>query len=174
MTSATGLPPIHDLLRAGFPFDDIGFSVDTTCQTAADPFAALRTTVNAARIQQAGTSNLLSMARSAPAWDLGYRDAIRMGTMSGAKILGLGDEIGSLSIGKKADVILVRLDGANMLPGTATDPALQLVQSALPSNVEMVIIDGIVRKRAGRLVDDGAHEAVRAAAEAQAAILQRT
>jgi cytosine/adenosine deaminase-related metal-dependent hydrolase len=78
-------------------------------------------------------------------------DALRQATIDGARALGLGEVTGSITPGKHADLILLRLDDTNMIPfNSATALA---VFAAQPRNVESVWIDGILRKRAGELVD---------------------
>jgi len=147
-----GLPPIHALLTNGVPLDNISITVDVTAQTPADPFEMLRTLVNAGRIQQMGTTDLQAIARGNPEWVFSYRDALRVGTLSGANVLGMSNQVGSLAPGKRADVILVRLTDVNMLAAAGTDPVMQIIQHGQPANVDTVFIDGRLRKQAGRLV----------------------
>jgi cytosine/adenosine deaminase-related metal-dependent hydrolase len=78
------------------------------------------------------------------------RRVLEMATIDGAKALGLGDRIGSLRPGKRADIILLRTRDLNMAP--LTDPVRMAVQSAQPANVDTVIVDGRVLKRGGQLV----------------------
>ncbi|WP_297107022.1 amidohydrolase family protein [uncultured Devosia sp.] len=168
-----GLPPIHALLAGGVPLDQISMTVDVTAQTPADPFAMLRTIVNAGRIQQANNPNLMSIVQAAPQWLLSYRDALAIGTRGGANVLGLGDQVGSLTPGKRADIIAVRTDALNMIPAANTNMTFQLVQHGLPSNVDTVIVDGHIRKQAGALVGVEVREILAEAAESQAAIRKR-
>ncbi len=83
----------------------------------------------------------------------------------GARALGLDAEIGSLEVGKRADVIVVRTDGAHQEPGG--DVFSRLVYATKSSDVEHVIIDGelIVKHREHTRFDS---EAVRAHARDQA------
>jgi cytosine/adenosine deaminase-related metal-dependent hydrolase len=76
-------------------------------------------------------------------------DALSWITMRGAEALGLADEIGSLTPGKQADVVLVRADTINMRP--LHDPVAALVMQASPSNVDTVLVAGEFRKRHGEL-----------------------
>lgn len=168
-----GLPPIHALLAGGVPRANVSFTVDVNAQTPADPFEMMRTLVNAGRIQQAKSTDLRAIAQSAPKWLFSYRDALELGTLSGANVLGIADQVGSLTPGKRADVILVRKDAVNMLPAANTDPMFQLVQHAQPANVATVIIDGRVRKHAGSLVGLDVAQVVANAAAAQTAIRRR-
>jgi 5-methylthioadenosine/S-adenosylhomocysteine deaminase len=75
---------------------------------------------------------------------------LQLATLDGARDLGLADRIGSITPGKRADLILVRMTDLNMTP--CGDPVDVLVLSGLPQNVDTVIADGRVLKRGGRLV----------------------
>ncbi|WP_370270730.1 amidohydrolase family protein [Nioella sp.] len=168
-----GLPPINALLDGGVPLEQISMTVDVTAQTAADPFAMMRTIVNSGRIQRANTTDLMRIVQSAPDWPLSYREALAIGTSGGANVLGLADQIGSLTPGKRADVIMVRTDALNMLPARNTNMTFQLVQTGLPSNVDTVIVDGRVRKQGGKLTGVDMAAIVAEAASAQMAIRER-
>lgn len=67
-------------------------------------------------------------------------DWIYMATMGGARALDQEDEIGSLEVGKKADVIIVDVHTPNMQP--QFDPYWQLAYSAYATNVVTTIVDG--------------------------------
>lgn len=67
-------------------------------------------------------------------------DIVRMGTMGGAMVLGAGQEIGSIEPGKRADLVLVETDSANMFP--LYNPYSAIVYSANASNVDSVWVDG--------------------------------
>ena len=75
--------------------------------------------------------------------------ALRMATIDGARALGLADEIGSIEVGKRADVIVVDLNRLHAAPGT--DVVSSLVYSAQSSDVRTSIIDGRVVMRDGEL-----------------------
>jgi cytosine/adenosine deaminase-related metal-dependent hydrolase len=72
---------------------------------------------------------------------------LRMATIDGARALGLDSEIGSLEVGKRADVAVVRLDRLHATP--VTDVVSALVYSAEQDDVDTVIIDGdlLLRER---------------------------
>ncbi|MBO5142214.1 MAG: amidohydrolase [Clostridia bacterium] len=69
----------------------------------------------------------------------GY-EALKMATIDGAKALGLEKEIGSLEVGKKADVIIIDLDKPHLIP--VHDIYSTLAYSVNGADVETVIIDG--------------------------------
>jgi 5-methylthioadenosine/S-adenosylhomocysteine deaminase len=65
-----------------------------------------------------------------------------MATRGGARTMGLEREIGSLEIGKRADLIVVERDRPHMAPGP--DPYSTLVYAARGSDVRTTIVDGSV------------------------------
>jgi len=86
-----------------------------------------------------------------------------MGTINGAKALGLGDVTGSLTPGKRADIILINANDVNTAPLANIEATV--VMSATPANVDTVIIDGKIVKRGGKLVAYDVPRIVRAAKE---------
>jgi 5-methylthioadenosine/S-adenosylhomocysteine deaminase len=79
---------------------------------------------------------------------LGVEDALEMLTIKGATALGLGDEIGSLEPGKRADLVIRATDTPEVVPGL--DPLQSIVFSASSKGVDTVIVNGTV-------VVDGGH-----------------
>jgi cytosine/adenosine deaminase-related metal-dependent hydrolase len=86
---------------------------------------------------------------------MSVREALALATIGGAAVLGRADDIGSLEIGKQADVALWRLDG----PGHAgiDDPVAALVLGSAPP-LDLLTVQGRVVVRAGHLetVDEAA------------------
>lgn len=79
------------------------------------------------------------------------RDALEIATIGGARALGMGDEIGSLTPGKRADLIVVAPNPATAMP--MRDPVASLLFYTSPAEVETVLIQGKALKKAGRLAD---------------------
>jgi 5-methylthioadenosine/S-adenosylhomocysteine deaminase len=130
-----GITPVGSFLRAGVP---VSLSVDTTILCGnADMFALMKAMSN--------IENGLQKSEFA----ISSQRVLEMATIDGARALGLADQIGSLTPGKRADLILVRTTDVNMLPFTI--PANMIVQAAQPSNIDAVIVDGRFLKRDGRL-----------------------
>ena len=75
---------------------------------------------------------------------IGSKDIIKMATINGAKLLGLEDKIGSIEVGKKADIIIVdispKLDNIKMLPNN--DVISNLVYNTEGNSVDTSIING--------------------------------
>jgi cytosine/adenosine deaminase-related metal-dependent hydrolase len=78
---------------------------------------------------------------------------VRFGTLGGAETLNMADQIGSLEVGKLADIILISLLSPNMLGITRDSESLAsaMVVLANAHDVTTVIIDGNIVKRDGEL-----------------------
>ena len=74
-----------------------------------------------------------------------------MATIGGAKALHMEQKIGSIEVGKRADLVLVETRSANMFP--IYDPYSALVYSAGPSNVDMVFVEGTCVVKDGKLAE---------------------
>jgi 5-methylthioadenosine/S-adenosylhomocysteine deaminase len=126
-----GIPPIKELLDAGIT---LGISVDTTTLTGnADLFAALKVFLN------------LANALNRDEFALSAKSMLEIGTIEGAHSLGLSELTGSLSPGKRADLIMLSTDSLNL--GYVTAPHQLVVEAMQPTNVHTVMIDGRILKR---------------------------
>jgi 5-methylthioadenosine/S-adenosylhomocysteine deaminase len=81
---------------------------------------------------------------------LGAKSVVEMATIEGAKALHMEKEIGSLEVGKKADIILISLDEPNAVP--IYDIYAQLAYALKGSDVETVVIGGRVVMRDKKLL----------------------
>ncbi|WP_237717833.1 amidohydrolase family protein [Pontibacter sp. BAB1700] len=109
-------------------------SADTTTLTGnADLFAVLKILLNLA--------NALNRSEFA----LSAKRTLEIGTIEGARSLGLSDHIGSLTPGKRADLIMLSTNALNM--GYVTEPHQLIVEAAQPANVHTVMVDGRILKR---------------------------
>lgn len=79
------------------------------------------------------------------------RQMLAWATIEGARGLGLDRVTGSLTPGKRADVLLVRTDSALTAP--VSDPAGLVLLQASAGDIDTVIVDGRIRKQGGALVD---------------------
>ena len=146
---ASGLPYLGDLLARGV---QCSLSVDTTTVGGnADMFSIMRLMLQ------------LNHLRSMNVLEVQPRRILELATIDGARDLGIDDRVGSLTPGKRADLILVRTNDLNVAPFVT--PALLLVQQAYPVNVDTVVIDGRILKHKGELVALDPEEIVRKASE---------
>jgi cytosine/adenosine deaminase-related metal-dependent hydrolase len=80
------------------------------------------------------------------------RDVLEMATINGARVAGLDGAVGSLTPGKKADVVVIDATAVNVAP--VNDPVAAVTISADVSNVQHVLVNGEFRKRDFRLTSD--------------------
>jgi 5-methylthioadenosine/S-adenosylhomocysteine deaminase len=131
----SGIAPVVKLLEQGI---SVSLGADgAACNNRLDMFTEMRT---AALLQKA-----LHGPEVLPA-----NRALRMATIDGAKALGLDAEIGSIEIGKRADLAVVKLDRLHSTP--VEDVVSAVVYSAQPDDVDSVLIDGEFLLRDGKLV----------------------
>ncbi len=97
------------------------------------------------------------------------QEVIEMATINGAIAMGIGDITGSITEGKRADIILVRAKDLNIWPVGNIETAI--VQSGSASNVDTVLVDGRIIKRSGRLLAYNVDSIVRGAQASSSRIL---
>jgi 5-methylthioadenosine/S-adenosylhomocysteine deaminase len=138
---ASGIARITEMMDRGI---SVSLGADgAPCNNRLDMFTEMR---SCALLQK-----VLCGSQSMPA-----SHALRMATIGGARALGLADEIGSVEIGKRADLILLNLDRLHTTP--RPDPISTIVYSAEAWDVEIVIIDGqiVMRERELLTLDERA------------------
>ncbi|KAH8690443.1 hypothetical protein BGW36DRAFT_400919 [Talaromyces proteolyticus] len=74
-------------------------------------------------------------------------DAFNLGTILGAKAIGLQDEIGSLKVGKKADIVIFEGRTPSMLSVSERHPVAGIVLHSSVRDISTVIVDGVITKR---------------------------
>ena len=130
-----GFPKITEMIAAGVT---VSLSIDTTAVPAnADMFSQMRCVLSSEMARIDGSK-------------LTPRRLLQMATLDGARDLGLDSVVGSITPGKRADLILMRMKALNMLP--CCDPVDVLVLAGLPENVDTVLVDGRILKRNGKLL----------------------
>lgn len=79
------------------------------------------------------------------------RTVFRMATIGGAKAVGMEDKIGSIEVGKKADLAILNLYNFHTFPSYDVDPISRIVYSATRADVETTIVDGEILMDKGLL-----------------------
>lgn len=97
---------------------------------------------------------------------------LELATIDGARDLGIADRTGSLTPGKRADILMVRAKDPNI--GPVIDPAFALVYSGQPSNIDTVIVDGRILLRNSRFTAVDSAEVMREAAESVNGLVSRS
>ncbi|GEK79179.1 amidohydrolase family protein [Agrococcus baldri] len=141
-----GYPPSHALREHDIP---VSLSVDTSAWFSADLFSAMRTTLGADRswehlsAHEKGETITHSHLRS--------QHVVDWATRGGAKAVGKEAELGSLEVGKLADVVLLKNDNSpTMFP--IVNPYGHIAMQAGRGDVHTVLVGGDVKKHEGKLV----------------------
>lgn len=108
------------------------------------------------------TAAILAKGSSGNASACNARQAIEMATMNGARALGMADQIGSIEVGKHADLIAINLAGFNTQP--LYEPVAQIVYAASSRQVSHVWIDGVAQLRDFELCNLDSNEIISRAA----------
>lgn len=131
--ASAGVIQLAELLEAEVK---VSMSIDHTGSFNVDFFECMRILYN------------LHQHRVGQRVPLTARRLVQLATLDGAIDLGIADRTGSLTPGKRADILLVRTGDINIAP--VGDPYEALVSFAQPRNVDTVISDGRILLRAGR------------------------
>ena len=142
-----GWPPIMKAVEYGLR---PSLSIDVVTTAPGDMFTQMR---SAFGCERARVNEIAWKANTeVPETMLTARQMLEMATINGARVAGVEDRAGSLTPGKKADVVLIDAGALNVAP--VIDPVAAVTLSADVSNVDTVIINGVVRKRDGKLLAD--------------------
>ncbi len=161
-----GNPPIQEALDVGIR---PSLSVDVETQQPADFFTQMHSVFTLQRMF--ANERHLRGDSDAPAL-LSVRDVVEFATVRGAAANQLDHRIGTLTPGKQADLILLRMDAINVLPANNAYAAIVLGMDT--SNVDSVFIAGRPVKFAGRLQDVDMDRVARLANESRDHILEAT
>jgi 5-methylthioadenosine/S-adenosylhomocysteine deaminase len=92
------------------------------------------------------TMKVCALLHKAHRWDATVLDAqktLDLATIEGARALGLQDKVGSIEVGKKADIIMLDMHSPNLNPIHGKETVVSdLVYSASPANVDTTMVDG--------------------------------
>jgi hypothetical protein len=144
--ASAGVIQLAELLEAGVK---VSLSIDHTGSFNCDFFDCMRILYN------------LHQHRAGKRYPLTAKRMVRLATIDGAIDLGIAERTGSLTPGKRADIILIRTNDINMAP--AGDPYEMLVSLAQPRNVDTTIVDGRILWRGGKFTAVDHAEVVREA-----------
>ncbi len=126
MKLAAGVAPVPSMLKQGI---NVGLGTDgCASNNDLDMFREMDTAAKIHKIMRKDPSVMNA------------RTVVEMATVGGARVLGLEDIIGSIDIGKNADIIIIDMDKPHLTP--LYNLYSQLVYSACGSDVKTTIIDG--------------------------------
>lgn len=141
-----GYPPTWALRAHGIP---VSISMDTSVWMSGDLFSAMRSTVGADRSREHMEAHKLG--DTVTHCHLRVEEVVAWATRGGARSIGMDAQLGSLEVGKQADVVLLKNDASPvMFP--VLNPYGHVALQAQRGDVHTVLVDGRVVKHEGRLV----------------------
>ncbi len=143
MTLGSGIAPVAELKDTAMR---IGIGVDGS---------ASNDTSN--MIREVRQAMLLQRVRYG-ARALSARDALYLATMGGARVLGREEEIGSIEVGKAADLIAFDVTGIEFA-GALSDPLAAIVHCGA-DRVDTAMVNGVIRVRGQRLTEESLYELI--------------
>jgi cytosine/adenosine deaminase-related metal-dependent hydrolase len=145
-SAGQGYPPTWQLRKHGIP---VSLSMDTSVWWSGDLFSAMRATLSADRSREHLEAH--ARAETVTHHHLRAERVVSWATRGGSQALGLDHLIGSLEVGKKADLILIKNDASPvMFP--LLNPYGHVVYQAQRGDVHTVLVNGKLVKHAHRLV----------------------
>ncbi len=146
-SAGQGYPPTWAIRAHGIP---VSLSMDTTVWWSGDLFSAMRTTLGADRSRE----HMEAHAKGDTVTHASLRadQVVEWATLGGARALGRDSDLGSVEVGKKADLVLIRNEHSPvMFP--LLNPHGHVAFQAQRGDVEAVLVNGRIVKRDHRLVD---------------------
>ncbi|MEV7888104.1 amidohydrolase family protein [Streptomyces sp. NPDC002817] len=142
-----GWPPVMKAIEHGLR---PSLSIDVVTTVPGDMFTQIRAAFGAERARV--NAECWQADVPVPETMLTARRMLEIATLNGAHVAGLEDRTGSLTPGKRADVVAIDATALNVAP--VHDAAAAVTLSADVSNVDTVLVDGVIRKRDGKLTAD--------------------
>lgn len=145
-----GWAPAATASKLGIP---VGLSSDVATTASSDQFTQMHAIFASERARRHAAAWDEDLDGNLPTPDLiDSRQVLRWATIEGAKVAGVADRTGSITPGKKADLVIIDTKAVNVAP--VIDPVGAVVCAADISNVRTVLVDGQVVKDDFRLVAD--------------------
>ena len=125
---------------------NVGLGIDVTSNQSNDMLASMRLLLQVERARDNAALGIppLKLKRKS-------EEVLFMATLGGARAVGLDHLVGSITPGKRADLVVIRCDDMNVTP--LINPVGSLIFNAHVGNIDTVVINGQIRKRNGHVLD---------------------
>jgi 5-methylthioadenosine/S-adenosylhomocysteine deaminase len=162
MKLASGVAPVPECLERGIK---VGLGTDGVKENnSLDMFEEMK------------FASLLQKVHHLDASLMTGEDALKLATIHGARAIGLEDEIGSLEVGKKADIVILNLNRPHLAPhiyGKYENIVANIVFSASGADVDTVLVDGKVIVENKRLTMANEDDLIQEANSAVADLIEK-
>ena len=163
MKIASGPAPVVDMIKAGIA---VGIGSDGEKENN-----------NLDIFEEMKIASILAKLRGMNAAAYDAWDVLRSATIEGARAIGMADKIGSIEVGKQADIVALRADGPHMTPFIKEGPFFNLhhniVHAVQGGDVLMTMVDGFIAAENGVLTAGDMQKFIADAEKACADVIER-
>ncbi|KAJ5601485.1 hypothetical protein N7510_011019 [Penicillium lagena] len=131
-------------------FDISSLGIDCHSNNSGDMVSQMRLALQHERSKR--NEKLIAQGKRALSLDLLVQDVFRLGTIQGARAIHMEDKLGSIAVGKLADLVIFDSNSPGMICASEQDPVAAVVLHSSVRDIDTVIVDGRIRKRSGKLL----------------------
>lgn len=130
--------------------DISSLGIDCHSNNSSDIITQMRLALQSERARR--NEAVIAEGKNLRSLDLSVQDAFRLGTIQGARAIHMEDQLGSIEVGKLADLVIFDGRSPGMICAAEQGPVAAIVLHSSIRDIDTVIVDGRIRKLEGRLV----------------------
>ncbi|KAG2417508.1 hypothetical protein HFD88_008727 [Aspergillus terreus] len=130
--------------------DICSLGIDCHSNNSSDIITQMRLALQSERARR--NEAVIAEGKNLRSLDLSVQDAFRLGTIQGARAIHMEGQLGSIEVGKLADLVIFDGRSPGMICAAEQDPVAAIVLHSSIRDIDTVIVDGRIRKLEGRLV----------------------
>ncbi|PLB37696.1 Metallo-dependent hydrolase [Aspergillus candidus] len=129
--------------------DISSLGIDCHSNNSSDMMTQMRLALQSERSYR--HEELIAQGKSSRSLDLTVQDAFRLATIQGARAIHMEEQLGSIEVGKLADLVIFDARSPGMICASEEDPVAAIVLHSSVRDIDTVIVDGRIRKDDGKL-----------------------
>jgi len=129
--------------------DMCSLGIDCHSNNSGDIVSQMRLALQHERSRR--NEEVIAQGKTTMSLNLYVQDAFRLGTIQGARSIHMEDKLGSIEVGKIADLVIFDGNSPGMVCASEQDPVAAIVLHSSVRDIDTVIVDGCIRKRDGKL-----------------------
>ncbi|OQE29649.1 hypothetical protein PENSTE_c002G09445 [Penicillium steckii] len=130
--------------------DMCALGIDCHSNNSGDMVSQMRLALQHERAKR--NEELIAEGKFSRSLNLHVQDIFRLATIQGARAIHMEEDLGSLAVGKIADLVVFDGDSPSMICASEQDPVAAIVLHSSVRDIDMVIIDGQIRKQNSKLL----------------------
>lgn len=130
--------------------DMCALGIDCHSNNSGDMVSQMRLALQHERAKR--NEELIAEGKFSRSLNLHVQDIFRLATIQGARAIHMEEDLGSLAVGKIADLVVFDGDSPSMICASVQDPVAAIVLHSSVRDIDMVIVDGQIRKQNSKLL----------------------